>query len=170
MPRDVYARVSTQVCVYIIYTITHKHLNTQASSSKRLDLYQGHTHVQWYIPPHICLPTCVYLHFHTTCPQVPNHLCSHAPSGWPTVAHPRPCHMCLTPHPTTHTDRHVPPKPVSHTCAGSEPWHVGAHTPTLGSSMSQPQIVRCAGDSRNGAHSRKSPLTQNCICRKLLIC
>lgn len=68
------------------------------------------------------------------------------------------------------TARHVPPCPTSHTPQRQIPgtWVLTASTPAC--SLPQPQIVRCAWDSRNGAHTQESPLTQNRICRGRLIC
>ena len=114
------------------------------------------------------MPACPHVCTSTSTSRVLRHLTTSVHVR--PQADPQPRHMGLTPHPSMHADRHVPAKHTSHMGARSELWHVGAHTAPLGSSPAQPQIVRCAGDSRNGAHTQKSPLTQNCICLELLIC
>lgn len=101
-----------------------------------------------HLPIYMCTSssTSIYL-------QTPNHLCPHAPSGRPTVVHPQPRRMCLTPHASIHANRHVPPKPVSHKCVGSEPWHVGAHTPPRVQPFPAPDCQVCWGQQECCPHT-----------------
>lgn len=160
MPIDVFAHVS----MYIICMITYTHLNQETSSNKHSDLHQARTQMQGYIPPCICLPPCVYLHF---TPRVLSHLNTsvhmHLGAGplWFTHNH--------AAHKRAHKRTRASKARLPHVCGIRALARGCTHTHSRVQPAPAPDCQVC-GYSRDGAHTQKSPLMQNCICCKLLIC